>query len=109
MTMDQASSPERIPMHMIDLAHTLQATAALTAPGSRARPPGNARRRRGRSWLVGGAVALLLAAGGWLVFEIGASQRAAVQALLHQNGYTAVGAAADLAGLDRCVWGQVPG
>ena len=64
MTMDQASSPERIPMHMIDLAHTLQATAALTAPGSRARPPGNARRRRGRSWLVGGAVALLLAAGG---------------------------------------------
>ena len=51
----------------------------------------------------------LLAAGGWLVFEIGASQRAAVQALLHQNGYTAVGAAADLAGLDRCVWGQVPG
>lgn len=50
----------------------------------------------------------LLAAGGWLVFEIGAHQREAVQALLCQNGYEQVGATADLAGLDRCVWGCVP-
>lgn len=45
--------------------------------------------------------------GGWLVFEIGAGQGEAVQAILEQNGYNQVAVQQDLAGLDRVALGCV--
>ena len=50
-----------------------------------------------------------LAPGGALVFEIGAAQREAVQAILARSGYEEIGGERDLGGNDRCVWGRRPG
>ena len=49
-----------------------------------------------------------LAAGGALVLEIGATQRAAVERFLGQNGWEEIGAAQDLGGKDRCVFARRP-
>ena len=49
-----------------------------------------------------------LAAGGALVLEIGATQRAAVERFLGQNGWEGIGAAQDLGGKDRCVFARRP-
>ena len=49
-----------------------------------------------------------LVPGGALVFEIGATQRAAVQAILARSGYEKIDGERDLGGNDRCVWGRRP-
>lgn len=46
--------------------------------------------------------------GGWLVFEIGWQQRSAVENLLRENQWTAIGGCKDLGGNDRAVWAQRP-
>lgn len=46
--------------------------------------------------------------GGWLVFEIGAGQGGAVQAILQQNGYAGIEVRKDLAGHDRIALAQKP-
>lgn len=50
-----------------------------------------------------------LKAGGWLLFEIGFDQRAAVSALLEKNGFWVEGCVRDYAGLDRVVIARKPG
>ena len=45
--------------------------------------------------------------GGWLFYEIGYDQSAAVEALLCKEGYTQVSTVKDLAGLDRVVMGRL--
>jgi release factor glutamine methyltransferase len=47
-----------------------------------------------------------LAAGGWLVLEIGADQGPAVRELFESNGYADIEVRADLAGHDRLVLGR---
>jgi release factor glutamine methyltransferase len=49
-----------------------------------------------------------LAAGGWLVIEIGAGQGAAVRSLLGDSGFDEVEIRSDLAGHDRIALGRVP-
>jgi release factor glutamine methyltransferase len=44
-----------------------------------------------------------------LVLEIGHDQRAAVQALMSEAGFSEMGHRLDLGGNDRCVWGLAPG
>lgn len=46
--------------------------------------------------------------GAWLVFEIGHDQKDAVTGLLEAENFTAIGAARDLGGNDRAVWGRKP-
>lgn len=46
--------------------------------------------------------------GGWLLLEHGHDQAAAVQALLRQRGFEAVGGRTDLAGIVRCSGGRWP-
>jgi release factor glutamine methyltransferase len=50
-----------------------------------------------------------LAPGGWLLLEHGWDQSAAVQALLHSAGLVEVQSRQDLAGVDRCTGGRLPG
>lgn len=82
--------------HLAALAH--EPRGALTPEGD-----GLAALRR----IVGGAAAHL-APGGWLLLEHGFDQAAAVQALLLDAGFTAVGTRTDLAGLPRCSGGRTP-
>lgn len=49
-----------------------------------------------------------LAAGGWLVLEIGATQAEAVGAILAASGFAAIGVRADLGGRPRAVSAQKP-
>lgn len=49
-----------------------------------------------------------LSPGGAVCFEIGFAQRAAVEQILRENGYTEIGCVRDLAGADRCVYGKRP-
>jgi release factor glutamine methyltransferase len=46
--------------------------------------------------------------GTWLVFEIGHDQKNAVSGLLEAAEFAAIGAAKDLGGNDRAVWGRIP-
>ena len=46
--------------------------------------------------------------GGWLCFEIGYDQRAAVSRMLEDRGYVNIRTGKDLAGLDRFVLAQNP-
>ncbi|WP_321490971.1 peptide chain release factor N(5)-glutamine methyltransferase [uncultured Hyphomonas sp.] len=46
--------------------------------------------------------------GTWLVFEIGYDQKETVSGLLGAAEFTAIGAAKDLGGNDRAVWGRKP-
>lgn len=50
---------------------------------------------------------LLLCAGGWLMFEIGWKQGAAVSSLMHQQGFQNVAVLQDWQGNDRVVVGQM--
>jgi release factor glutamine methyltransferase len=50
-----------------------------------------------------------LAPGGWLLLEHGWDQAAAVQALLASAGWVEVQSRQDLAGVDRCTGGRLPG
>jgi release factor glutamine methyltransferase len=50
-----------------------------------------------------------LAPGGWLLLEHGWDQAAAVQALLRSAGFEEVQSRQDLAGVDRCTGGRLPG
>ena len=50
----------------------------------------------------------VMAPGGALVLEIGASQRAAVEAMLGQCGWQQTGCVKDFGGNDRCVFGRAP-
>jgi release factor glutamine methyltransferase len=50
-----------------------------------------------------------LAPGGWLLLEHGWDQAAAVQALLCNAGFEEVQSRQDLAGVDRCTGGRLPG
>jgi release factor glutamine methyltransferase len=50
-----------------------------------------------------------LAPGGWLLLEHGWDQAAAVQALLRNAGFEEVQSRQDLAGVDRCTGGRLPG
>jgi len=50
-----------------------------------------------------------LALGGWLLLEHGWDQAAAVQALLASAGWVEVQSRQDLAGVDRCTGGRLPG
>ncbi|WP_315980861.1 hypothetical protein [Aliamphritea spongicola] len=43
---------------------------------------------------------------GWLLFEHGYDQAAAVQNILREQGYSQVASAQDLAGNDRMTWGR---
>ena len=54
----------------------------------------------GRAWLK---------EGGWLFFEIGYDQGAALRTLLADLGYTEIGIRQDLAGLDRVAFGRYTG
>lgn len=47
--------------------------------------------------------------GGWLFFEIGYDQGAALRTLLADFGYTEIGIRQDLAGLDRVAFGRYTG
>lgn len=47
--------------------------------------------------------------GGWLLYETGSDQGAAVRALLNENGFDAVEVIRDLAGLERVVLGRISG
>jgi release factor glutamine methyltransferase len=47
--------------------------------------------------------------GGWLLLEHGHDQGPAVRDLLHGAGFTKVSTRQDLAGLERCSGGQIPG
>lgn len=47
-----------------------------------------------------------LSDGGWLMFEIGHDQRAAVERLMEEEGYAGISSKKDLAGLDRVVMGR---
>ena len=49
-----------------------------------------------------------LHAGGWLLLEHGHDQQPAVQQLLVEAGFVAVGTRADLAGRPRCSGGRLP-
>lgn len=53
--------------------------------------------REGKEWLK---------EDGWLFFEIGYDEKAAVMALFEENGYVEIGAQQDYAGLDRVVYGK---
>jgi release factor glutamine methyltransferase len=46
--------------------------------------------------------------GGWLLLEHGHDQARAVQALLREHGFEAVGGRTDLAGIERCSGGRWP-
>jgi release factor glutamine methyltransferase len=50
-----------------------------------------------------------LAPGGWLLLEHGYDQAAAVRALLAGAGFCAIGSRRDLAGIERCSGGRMPG
>ena len=50
----------------------------------------------------------LLRPGGLLLLEHGATQGAAVQNILHAQGFAGVDTRPDLAGLDRCTLGYKP-
>jgi release factor glutamine methyltransferase len=58
--------------------------------------------------IVAGAPKHLLP-GGWLLLEHGYDQGAAVRQLLQQAGFAAVQTRTDLAGVDRCTGGRLPG
>lgn len=47
-----------------------------------------------------------LTAGGWLAFEVGDTQSAAVRAILEENGYRNIAIQTDAAGFERVVYGQ---
>ena len=57
---------------------------------------------------LAGQAKRVLAAGGWLLVEVGIGQAAAVQQLFAGVGLTEIFTARDLAGIDRVVGGRRP-